>query len=103
MITAAVTEEVLYRAFAVGVGPFLLGSIWVACVLSGVAFVLAHYRWGIAHMTSVLVPTVAFTLLFVLTRNVWLCIIAHALVDGAGFLAMPEAARRRAQAQQKAG
>jgi membrane protease YdiL (CAAX protease family) len=102
VITAAITEEVLYRAYAVGVGQLLLGSVWVACALSVAAFTLAHYKWGIAHMVSVLVPAVAFTLLFVLTRNVWLCIIAHAIVDGVGFLAMPAAARRRTRLQQKA-
>lgn len=103
VITAAVTEEVLYRAYAVGVGQLLLGSLWFACILSVVAFTLAHYKWGFAHMVSVLAPAVVFTLLFVLTRNVWLCIIAHAIVDGAGFLAMPAVARRRTQLQQKAG
>lgn len=103
VITAAVTEEVLYRAYAVGVGQLLLGRVWVAGVISIAAFTLAHYKWGIAHMVSVLVPAIVFTLLFVLTRNVWLCIIAHAIVDGVGFLAMPAAARRRMQLQQKAG
>jgi membrane protease YdiL (CAAX protease family) len=103
VITAAVTEEVLYRAYAVGVGQLLLGSVWVACVLSVAAFTLAHYKWGIVHMLSVLVPAIVFTLLFVFTRNIWLCIIAHAIVDGAGFLAVPAAARRRTQLQQKAG
>jgi len=103
VITAGVTEEVLYRAYAVGVGQLLLGSVWAAGVISVAAFTLAHYKWGVAHMVSVLVPAVAFTLLFVFTRNVWLCIIAHAIVDGVGFLAMPAAARRRTQLQQKAG
>lgn len=103
VMTAAVTEEVLYRAYAVGVGQLLLGSVWAACVVSVAAFTLAHYKWGTAHMMSVLVPAVAFTLLFVLTRNVWLCIVVHAIVDGAGFLVMPAVARRRTQLQQKTG
>jgi membrane protease YdiL (CAAX protease family) len=103
VITAAVTEEVLYRAYAVGIGQFLLGSLWVACAVSVVAFTVAHFKWGFAHLVPVFVSAVVVTLLFVFTRNLWLCILAHAIVDGAGFLAVPAAARRRAQLGHNAG
>lgn len=101
--TAAVTEEVLYRAYAVGIGQFVLGSLWVACAVSVAAFTLAHFRWGVAHLVPVFVSAVVLTLLFVLTRNLWLCILAHAVVDGAGFLALPAMTRRRAQLGHNAG
>lgn len=98
VVTAAATEEVLYRAYAVGVGEHLLGSLWVASIISVAAFTLAHFRWGLAHLVPVFISGVAFTLLFVFTRNLWLCIVAHAAVDGVGFLVMPAAlSRRRAQ------
>lgn len=102
--TAAVTEEVLYRAYAIGVGAVVLGSLWLACVVSVIAFTLAHFRWGLAHLLSVFVSAVVLTVLFVTTHNVWVCILAHAVVDGVGFLAMPAAsARRVARPRQKAG
>lgn len=97
VVTAAVTEEVLYRAYAIGVGQFVVGSLWVACLISVVAFTLAHIRWGAAHLAPVLISAVVLTLLFVFTHNLWLCVIAHAIVDGAGFLLMPAITRRRAQ------
>lgn len=97
VITAAVTEEVLYRSYAVGIGQLLFGSIWVACAVSVIAFTLAHFMWGLAHLVPVFVSAVVLTLLFVFTRNLWLCILAHAIVDSAGFLAVPAAARRRAK------
>lgn len=97
VVTAAVTEEVLYRGYAIGIGQFVVGSLWAACVISVAAFTLAHLRWGAAHLAPVLISTVVLTLLFVFTRNLWLCIIAHAIVDGAGFLLMPAIAQRRAQ------
>lgn len=101
--TAAVTEEVLYRAYAVGIGQFVLGSLWVACAVSVAAFTLAHFRWGVAHLVPVFVSAVVFTLLFVLTRNLWLCILAHAIVDGVGILALPAVTRRRTQLGHNAG
>jgi membrane protease YdiL (CAAX protease family) len=97
VITAAVTEEVLYRAYAVGIGQLLFASLWAACAVSVVAFTLAHFKWGLAHLVPVFVSAVVFTLLFVFTRNLWVCILAHAIVDGVGFLAVPAAMRRRAQ------
>lgn len=93
--TAAVTEEVLYRGYAIGVGQQLLGSVWLACILSVVAFTLAHMRWGLAHLLPVVVATLVFTLLFVFTQNLWACIIAHAIVDAASFLVMPAIMARK--------
>lgn len=102
--TAAVTEEVLYRAYAVGAGAAVFGSLWLACVVSVIAFTLAHFRWGLAHLLSVLVSAAVLTALFVITHNVWVCILAHAVIDGAGFLFLPAAsAHRAARLQQKAG
>ena len=99
VVTAAVVEEVLYRGYAIGIGQYLVGGLWVACALSVVAFTLAHYRWGVAHLVPVLVSAVAFTALFVYTGNLWVCIFAHALVDGVGFLSTPAGASSRGQRQ----
>lgn len=52
VMTAAVTEEVLYRGYAIGVGQHLLGSTWLACALSIAAFTLGHLRWGLAHLVA---------------------------------------------------
>lgn len=46
VVTAAVAEEVLYRGYAIGVSQHLLGSVWLAGVVSVAAFTLAHLRWG---------------------------------------------------------
>ncbi len=103
VLTAAVTEEVLYRAYAVGIGQLVFGSLWVACAVSVVTFTLAHFKWGLVHFVSVFVSAVVLTLLFVLTRNLWVCILAHAIIDGVGFLAVPAAMRRRARLAHNAG
>lgn len=95
VVTAAVTEEVLYRGYAIGVGQHLLGSVWLACALSVAAFTLAHIRWGLAHLLPVLFGALIFTLLFALSHNLWTCIIAHAIVDAVGFLVVPAIMARR--------
>jgi membrane protease YdiL (CAAX protease family) len=98
VMTAAVTEEALYRGYAIGVGQHLLGSVWLACVLSIAAFTLGHLRWGLAHLVPVFVCALVITLLFTFTQNLWACIIVHAILDGAGVLVMPAIAMRRQMA-----
>jgi membrane protease YdiL (CAAX protease family) len=100
--TAAVTEEVLFRGYAIGVGQHLLGSVGLACVLSIAAFTLGHLRWGLAHLIPVFVCALVITLLFMLTQNLWACIIVHAILDGVGVLVMPVIAMRRRVAQSTA-
>jgi membrane protease YdiL (CAAX protease family) len=99
VMTAAVTEEVLYRGYAIGVGQHLLGSVWVACVLSVTAFTLGHLRLGLAHLVPVFVCALVITLIFTFTQNLWVCIIVHAILDGVGVLVMPAVAGRRRMAQ----
>lgn len=95
VVTAAVVEEVLYRGYAIGVGQHLLGSVWLACVVSVAAFTFAHLRWGLAHLLPVFVSALVLTLLFAFTQNLWACIIAHAIVDAVGFLVVPAIMARR--------
>ena len=95
LVTAVVTEEVLYRGYAIGVGQYLLGGIWLACIASVVAFTLGHIKWGLAHLLPVFVAALTLTLLFAFTQNLWACIIAHAIVDAAGFLVLPAVMARK--------
>jgi membrane protease YdiL (CAAX protease family) len=104
VVTAAVTEEVLYRGYAIGVGQHLLGSVWLACVVSVATFTFAHLRWGLAHLLPVFVSALVLSLLFAFTQNLWACIIAHAIVDAVGFLVVPAVmARQNPDSAQTAG
>jgi membrane protease YdiL (CAAX protease family) len=96
--TAAVTEEILYRGFAVGVGEEILGNLPAAVGLSLIAFVGTHYRWGLAHMISVLWAAVALTALFVITGDLWACVIAHGAIDLIGLVLAPVLMARRTRA-----
>jgi CAAX protease family protein len=97
VVTAGVTEEILYRGYAIGLGQVLFGSVWVAASLSLLVFTLAHLNWRASHLISVAVAGGAVTVLFVLSRDLNACILAHALVDGVAVALMPGYLRRWAK------
>jgi CAAX protease family protein len=97
VMTAGVTEEILYRGYAVGLGQDLFGSVWVAASLSLLVFTLAHLNWRASHLISVAVAGGAVTVLFVLSRDLAACILAHTLVDGVAVALMPGYLRRWAK------
>ena len=98
VVTAAVTEEVLYRGYGIGVGGLQFQNSTLAVALSLACFVAAHFRWGVAHLPSVLVAGAALSALFVGTGSLVACIIAHAIVDAVGLLLAPALIARKSQA-----
>jgi membrane protease YdiL (CAAX protease family) len=97
VVTAGVTEEILYRGYAIGLGQALFGSVWVAASLSLLVFTLAHLNWRTNHLISVAGAGGAVTVVFVLSRDLAACILAHTLVDGVAVALMPSYLRRWAK------
>lgn len=95
VITAGVTEEILYRGYGIGVGRGIVGSQEVALGLSLVAFVAAHFRWGVGHLISVTWAGLVLSMLFMLTNSLLACIVAHVIVDAVGLLLAPWAMSKR--------
>jgi membrane protease YdiL (CAAX protease family) len=93
--TAAVTEEILYRGYAVGIGGVLLDNLWKAAALSIIIFTATHFRWGLSHMLLVLWAALALTSLFVITHDLLACIVAHGAIDTVGLVLAPFAKARR--------
>ncbi|MDE3259262.1 MAG: CPBP family intramembrane metalloprotease [Gemmatimonadota bacterium] len=95
VLQAGIIEEMLYRSFAIERVSELTGSLWVGALIPLVFFTLAHVRlWGSGHLITVLVVGSLFTLLYVWHRDVVMCMIAHIVVDGIGFLVVPLIAQR---------
>lgn len=104
IFTAAVTEEVLYRGYAIGIGKDVIGSLPVAFAVSLVVFVAAHFTHGARALVTVFWISLVMSLLFVFTGNLFTCMLAHFVVDAFGVLLAPwMMARRRAQAQLATG
>jgi membrane protease YdiL (CAAX protease family) len=97
--TAAVTEEILYRGFAIGIGKGFLGNTLEAATISVVIFTVTHYGWGLSHMLSVLWAALAFTSLYIVTGDLLACIVAHGAIDAIGLVIAPAAMARRRSAK----
>jgi membrane protease YdiL (CAAX protease family) len=86
-VRAAVAEEVLFRGYAMERIEELTGSRAVATILSLAVFTLDHVSsWGWSHELVVAVGGLAFSLLYLWRRNLWVNIIAHFIVDAASVL-----------------
>jgi len=81
-VRAAVSEEVMFRGYAMERLQELTGSRSVALWVSCAAFTLAHVgTWGWSHVIVVAVGGLAFSLLYQWKRNLWINITAHLVVD----------------------
>lgn len=86
-VRAAVSEEVLFRGYAMERIEELTGSRVVATALSLAVFTLDHVTyWGWSHELVVATGGLAFSLLYLWRRNLWVNIIAHFIVDAASVL-----------------
>lgn len=83
ILTAAVTEEVLYRAAPIELLLQRRTPTWVAFAAPWAAFVIAHAgSWNLAHIVGVVAPLGALlTGLYLWRRNLLVNIVAHAIID----------------------
>jgi membrane protease YdiL (CAAX protease family) len=83
-LTAGVTEEVVYRAYAI-TRLEELGFRRAAYLVPGVVFTLLHLYQGVLAVALIGAVTVAFTWLYRWKRSIWPVMLAHALFDGVQF------------------
>jgi CAAX protease family protein len=84
ILTASVTEEVLFRAYPLERLTSLTGNKWLAAILSLAAFVLFHTKgiWSTAHVLGAVLPMGAIlTALYMWRRNLPFVILMHFLID----------------------
>jgi membrane protease YdiL (CAAX protease family) len=83
VLTAGVTEEVLFRAYPIERLARLTGSVWPGALLSLAAFVAIHLAgWNLSHVLGVVLPLGAImTGLYVWRRNLLFVVIIHILID----------------------
>ena len=87
-IRAAVVEEILYRGYPIERVQALTGSRSIALLISVIVFMLAHIAyWGVAQLIVVGFGGLILGLLYLWRRDLVCNMIAHFLVDLAGFLA----------------
>jgi uncharacterized protein len=84
ILTASVTEEVLFRAYLLERLTSLTGNMWLAAILSLTFFVMFHTRgiWSTAHVLGAVLPLGAIlTALYAWRRNLPFVILVHFLID----------------------
>lgn len=83
VVTAAFTEEVLFRGYAIERLEALTGRRWLAGIISLAFFVSVHLAtWSPAHVFGVVLPLgAALTGLYLWKRSLPVVIVAHLLAD----------------------
>ena len=88
VLRAAVGEEVLFRGYALERLAALTRRTRLAALISWAVFTVEHVGfWGWGHLLIAGVGGALLTGLYLWRRNLWVNIIAHAIVDGAALLA----------------
>jgi len=86
-VRAAVSEELLFRGYAMERLRELSGSRGVAAGVSCAVFMLDHVpTWGWQHLAIAGIGGIALTVLYLWRRNLWVNILAHFIVDAASML-----------------
>lgn len=83
VVTAAVTEELLFRAYPIERLLARFGSRWIAVLIPLVPFTAMHAQgWNIAHVIAVVIPMgLALSALYLWRRNLLMVVVAHLLID----------------------
>jgi uncharacterized protein len=87
VVRAAVSEEVLFRGYALERVQELTGSRSAAGIFTWAIFTLEHFSyWGWHHLLIAGTAGAMLTLLYLWRRNLWANMLAHFMVDAVGFL-----------------
>jgi CAAX amino terminal protease family. len=90
---AAFGEEISYRGYltirAADVGSRSKAAYWIATLLVSVLFGYGHYYKGPAGIVDSGMAGLVLGIAFLLSgRNLWVCILAHGLIDTVGVVAL---------------
>ena len=89
-LTAAVTEELLYRSYPIERISELTGSTVLGAGLTLLFFILFHVPfWGLGGTIQISVNAILLTLLYLWRRNLLTCILSHAITDIYAFVIIP--------------
>jgi membrane protease YdiL (CAAX protease family) len=94
LLTSPITEEVLFRGYAIERLEKRTGRTGLAVGVSVAAFLLAHVPlWGVGGALQFLPWSILISALYVWRRNLPACIVMHFLGDLTGLVVLPLLAR----------
>ena len=81
VVRAGISEEVLYRGYAIERLQSLTGSKWIAVAISLPLFAAFHFRQGLAGVVIALVVGAVLTAFYLWKRDLLANMVGHFLVD----------------------
>ncbi|MEM3096354.1 MAG: CPBP family intramembrane glutamic endopeptidase [Nitrososphaerota archaeon] len=89
VITAGITEEILFRGYPIERLNSLTGRLGLSALIAYVVFVLPHIPfWGLGGTIQIGVWSIV-TILYIKRRNLPACILMHILNDAYAFILLP--------------
>ncbi|MFQ3663672.1 MAG: type II CAAX endopeptidase family protein [Chloroflexaceae bacterium] len=90
VITAGVTEEILFRGYPIERLKDVTGRLAWGAVIAYLVFVVLHIPfWGIGGTIQIGVWSIVVTVLYIKRRNLFSCMLMHILNDAYAFLLLP--------------
>lgn len=90
VITVAVTEEVLFRAYPIERIAEMTGSVWIAAAVSLIVFILLHVpMWGVGHIFNIGGISIILVALYTWQRRLAPVVIMHFLTNFVLLVVMP--------------
>ena len=83
VLTAGITEEILFRGYSLERLREITGNKWISGLISLIFFVAIHATgWNIAHIIGVVIPLgIILTGLYFWKRNLLFVMIVHVVID----------------------
>jgi membrane protease YdiL (CAAX protease family) len=89
-LTGTILEEILYRGYLIERLAGLMGQLWLAGLLSWIAFTLVHLKFfGLGPTIDVSIFSAALVLLYLKERCIWPCMVAHGINNALSYLIFP--------------
>lgn len=89
-LTGTFLEEVIYRGYVIERLTSLTGRIWLAGLVSWVAFTSVHLKFfGLGPTLDLGVISAALVILYLRERSIWPCVVVHGINDVLGLLMAP--------------
>jgi membrane protease YdiL (CAAX protease family) len=90
VVTAAITEELVWRSYPIERLTELTGRVWVGAAVSAVVFLAIHFpAWGLIGAIPQAVFTLALVGVYVWSRNVVVSIVTHGVINALMILVLP--------------
>ncbi|MFC6865341.1 CPBP family intramembrane glutamic endopeptidase [Halomicroarcula sp. GCM10025817] len=90
VVTAVVTEEILWRGYPIERLTEVTGNVWIGAVVSGTVFLAVHFpAWGIVGAIPQAVFTLVIVGVYVWSRNVVACMLTHGVINVVMILVLP--------------